>query len=69
MKSNTTFTRYPIYVTQLVTTATVALVGAKDIGALLAARVGVTLVDICQHRVRVIMYIIYVEDTVRLNGL
>ena len=43
-----TFTCYPIYVAQLVTTATEALVGAVDIGALLAARVVVTLVDICQ---------------------
>lgn len=48
-KSNSTFTRYPIDVTQLVTTATVALVGAVDIGTLLAARVGVTLIDICQN--------------------
>lgn len=40
------FTCYPINVTKLVTTATVALVGAIDIGTLLAARVGVTLIDI-----------------------
>lgn len=40
------FTCYPINVTQLVTTATVTLVGAIDIGTLLAARVGLTLIDI-----------------------
>lgn len=40
------FTRNAISVAQLVTTATVALVGAVDVGALLAARVGLTLVDI-----------------------
>lgn len=40
------FTCCPIDVTQLVTTATVALVGAIDIGTFLAARVCVTLVDI-----------------------
>lgn len=40
------FTCYPIYVTQLVTTATVALVGAVDIGTFLAARICLTLVDI-----------------------
>lgn len=49
MKSGSTFACYPINVAQLVTTATVALVGAVDIGALLAAWVGVALVDICQH--------------------
>lgn len=48
VKSNSTFTSHPINVTQLVTAATIALVGAIDVGALLAARVGVTLVDICQ---------------------
>lgn len=40
------FTRYPINVTELVTTATVALVGAVDVGALLAARVGLAFIHI-----------------------
>lgn len=40
------FTCYPINVAQLVSTTTVALVGSIDIGALLAARVGVALIDI-----------------------
>lgn len=40
------FTCYPINVTQLVTAATVALIGAVDIGTFLATRVGLTLVHI-----------------------
>lgn len=48
METNSTFTCYPINVTQLVTAATVALIGAVDVGTFLAARVGLTLVHICQ---------------------
>lgn len=43
-----TFTGDAVDVAELVTTATVALVGAVDVGALLAAGVGLALVHICQ---------------------
>lgn len=40
------FTSHAIYVTELVATATVALIGAVHVGALLTARIGVTLIHI-----------------------
>lgn len=41
-----TFTSYAIDVTQLIAAATVTLIGAKHVGALLTARVVLTLVQI-----------------------
>lgn len=45
-----TFTSHAIYVAQLVTTATVAVVGAVHIGTLLTAWVAVTLIQICTDK-------------------
>lgn len=42
-----TFTGDPIHVTQLVTAATVTLIGSVNIGALLTAGVAVAFVEVC----------------------
>lgn len=67
---NITFTHDPIDVTQLVTAATVALVGAVDVGTLLAARVGLTLVHICRRteQIRRDSQVIIISKNDRLNG-
>lgn len=42
-----TFTGDPVHITQLVTAATVTLIGSVNIGALLTAGVAVAFVEVC----------------------